>query len=263
MSNHLVWPDSMCFKDWMLQMYWILFGSCQRMLATLMMWSCCNLLPLVTFHWSPFIFWKCEIVWVPHNVSDFGFGVANFNISHDKVIFLLSGVVCLFCNEDVGLCVCSAMRTKQYMANRDYNSKMLWYPKVVALQRLPCGLPAGFRFALTLVFRAFPTYFVSFRLRCGIHVLWLWGVAKKRDMSHAFVDNIKKHCPVLRSFGLNRAAIHLEEWIDGSLQLEPPPDVSASLASNHVLKTSISQAVGSRCFQTKGLFCLFGMSLSI
>ena len=50
------------------------------------------------------------------------------------------------------------------------------------------------------------------------------GTASKREIPQAFADNIIKHCPVLRSFGLHRAAEHLEEWLDGTLVLEPPLD---------------------------------------
>jgi hypothetical protein len=39
--------------------------------------------------------------------------------------------------------VSATMRTKQYMANTNYNAQLLFYPKSVADVRLPSGLPQG------------------------------------------------------------------------------------------------------------------------
>eukprot|EP00435_Cladocopium_sp_Y103_P022689 s4752_g5.t1 len=50
--------------------------------------------------------------------------------------------------------------------------------------------------------------------------------AAKRELSKDFQDNILKHCPALRSYGLVDAADHLEAWVTGSLELEEPLDIS-------------------------------------
>eukprot|EP00435_Cladocopium_sp_Y103_P019602 s1098_g4.t1 len=80
-------------------------------------------------------------------------------------------------------------RTKQHLADRDYTARLMWYPQCVARVRLP-------------------------------------GFAAKRELSKDFQDNILKHCPALRSYGLADAADHLEAWVAGSLELEEPLDIS-------------------------------------
>jgi hypothetical protein len=44
-----------------------------------------------------------------------------------------------------------------------------------------------------------------------------------------FRDNILKHCPTLRSYGLNLAAHYLQEWLTGSLELADPLNISGWL----------------------------------
>lgn len=44
-----------------------------------------------------------------------------------------------------------------------------------------------------------------------------------------YVDHIKKHIPILRSYNLNEAADHFERWVNGDLELSPPLDISARL----------------------------------
>ncbi|CAK9064704.1 FO synthase subunit 1 [Durusdinium trenchii] len=53
------------------------------------------------------------------------------------------------------------------------------------------------------------------------------GFADKREMPTAFVDIIKKHIPVLRSYNLMDAAEHFELWLNGDLEPAPPLDISA------------------------------------
>ena len=56
------------------------------------------------------------------------------------------------------------------------------------------------------------------------------GFAPKRVLSNDFQDNILKHCPALRSYGLSAAAEHLQCWVDGNLELADPLDISGWLA---------------------------------
>lgn len=67
-------------------------------------------------------------------------------------------------------------RTKQYMANRNFNAKLLWYPKVVALQRLPSGLPAGLQIA---------------RFHCLWIVGWCWMSSWRNEFNGYFVWPLK------------------------------------------------------------------------
>ena len=40
-------------------------------------------------------------------------------------------------------------------------------------------------------------------------------------------DVLNKYLPVLRQYGMDSAADHLEQWVQGTLPLEPLADVSA------------------------------------
>lgn len=51
-------------------------------------------------------------------------------------------------------------------------------------------------------------------------------------MSQEYMDHVRRYLPALRSYGLDRAANHLECWLDGNLDPAPPLDISAPLDFN-------------------------------
>jgi len=57
------------------------------------------------------------------------------------------------------------------------------------------------------------------------------AVSEKKPIPTAVRDNIMSHLPSLRNplFRLDKAADHLENWVNGALDLEPLLDVSALL----------------------------------
>lgn len=59
------------------------------------------------------------------------------------------------------------------------------------------------------------------------------GFAPKRSIPSEYVDHIRKHIPILRSYGLEKAADHLEQWVGGTLALAPALDISAFMGSSH------------------------------
>eukprot|EP00435_Cladocopium_sp_Y103_P026275 s1851_g6.t1 len=88
------------------------------------------------------------------------------------------------------------LRTKNNMADLDYTFNLVYFPYEVARVRLPLGLPAG--------------------------------VAPKNPVSADLKkDVLNKYLPVMRQYGMDSAADYLEQWVQGTLPLEPLADVSA------------------------------------
>ena len=63
-------------------------------------------------------------------------------------------------------------------------------------------------------------------------------MAEKRAVPQDYMDHVKKHVPILHSFGLSRAADYLEKWADRTLELAPPLDISAPLGFFSVIMFS-------------------------
>lgn len=135
------------------------------------------------------------------------------------------------------------------MADASFQTKFLWYPRMVALKRLPHGMPTGRTIQGTaqdgmnhcFVFKCIAKTEGQF-LWCieWLHgvgenpALTLSGVAPKRELGEEFRNNVLKHCPVLRSYQLTRAADHLEAWLGGTLELAPLLDISGFLRQHYL-----------------------------
>lgn len=89
------------------------------------------------------------------------------------------------------------LRTKRWMASEEYLKSFVYFPHEVALVRAPVGLPAV--------------------------------IAPKNEISEEYRNHILKFLPGLRAHSLNRAADHLEAWVNGTVQLQPLLPVWASL----------------------------------
>ncbi|CAK9054939.1 FO synthase subunit 1, partial [Durusdinium trenchii] len=87
------------------------------------------------------------------------------------------------------------LRCKQYMADTNFNFCATYFPREVARARLPLGLPAG--------------------------------VADRNPISDEFKQQLLKHLPVMRTYKLHEAAVYLEGWVLGTLELEPLLNVKA------------------------------------
>ncbi|CAK9062218.1 unnamed protein product, partial [Durusdinium trenchii] len=88
--------------------------------------------------------------------------------------------------------------TKHFMADTDYNFSAVYFPYEVARVRLPLGLPTG--------------------------------VAPRKEIPEDFKQQLLKAMPGMRKYGLESAAIYLEQWLQDSLPLEPLLDISACAA---------------------------------
>lgn len=156
----------------------------------------------------------------------------------------------------------SDLRMKQYMADKDITSRFLFYPRVVACNHFASGLPAGGLMTLFLskhVGRNWTLF--SWRTELAIlitlflgdsvsHNFSSWkcfgpssGAARDNPIPQDYRDHIAKYIPTLRSFNLERAADHLQAWIDGNLSLAPLLDVAGSFGLSWVfLKTYVMAA---------------------
>lgn len=67
------------------------------------------------------------------------------------------------------------------------------------------------------------------------------AVSEKKPIPTAVRDNIMSHLSSLRNplFRLDKAADHLENWVNGALDLEPLIDVSALLDETVLLYSSL------------------------
>ena len=83
------------------------------------------------------------------------------------------------------------------MADSNYNLAAVYLPYQVAKVRLPLGLPAG--------------------------------VAARNTIAEDFKQQILKHLPIMRSYGLTDAADYMESWVLGTMPLEPLLEVRATL----------------------------------
>lgn len=55
------------------------------------------------------------------------------------------------------------------------------------------------------------------------------GIAKRNPISQNYIDHVMKFLPTLRQYDLHRAADFLHAWVNGTLELQPLLDVSATL----------------------------------
>lgn len=53
------------------------------------------------------------------------------------------------------------------------------------------------------------------------------GVADRNPISDEFKQQLLKHLPVMRTYKLHEAAVYLEGWVLGTLELEPLLNVKA------------------------------------
>ena len=54
-------------------------------------------------------------------------------------------------------------------------------------------------------------------------------MAPKNPLPKDYQDHLARYIPVLRSYQLNAAADHFEQWLNGELQLAPLLDISGSI----------------------------------
>jgi len=72
-----------------------------------------------------------------------------------------------------------------------------------------------------------------------LQFFWLYpapaALSEKKTIAASFKDNILKHTPLLRDplYGLQRSAIHLENWVHGLLPRGDLLDVSAQLSCSY------------------------------
>ena len=99
------------------------------------------------------------------------------------------------------------------MHDKEYGAAILFFPREVAAQRLPLGLPMG-----PLV-----------EGKTQVHLTP--GIAEKKAVPADFREHILKFLPQLRNplFRLGRSADYLEGLVTGSLQPGPLLDVKGTL----------------------------------
>ena len=59
--------------------------------------------------------------------------------------------------------------------------------------------------------------------------LYLAGLLPRNPLGKDYVEHIRKHLPILESYGFSKAVRYLREWIDGCYEAPVPLDVSACL----------------------------------
>ena len=84
-----------------------------------------------------------------HRMSCSGWGHFSY-----QVMFLCNGLASLrLCphRDTVSACVTHGpTRTKRWMHSQEFTNTLLFYPREIALQRMPLGLPAGWELPFTL-----------------------------------------------------------------------------------------------------------------
>ena len=129
------------------------------------------------------------------------------------------------------------------MADPGFNHSILYYPRGVAVHRLPLGLPRGAAREVCSVHmsrmsrpqRSQSTQSVFVEKGAVVKTLFfsarllepLPGVVPQKPVERAFKEQIEKYAPVLESYQLHRAAQYLRMLCDGALALEPLLKVSA------------------------------------
>lgn len=147
---------------------------------------------------------------------------------------------------DDGFQIAAVCRTKQWMASKEYSETLLLYPRYLALDRLPLGLPSGvsssanglekstlahqkFSFEICACFLLLTCW--QMKIIAIPHIKWFlstWiqfpicpphaGIADKREISIDQRKHLEKFLPAFRFqlFALERTADFLESWLDGT-----------------------------------------------
>lgn len=134
--------------------------------------------------------------------------------------------------------VLETARTKHYMADEKYLYSALYYPRAVAKVRMPLGIPSGPDLQINMdtgsnssahdhPFLFFVTYHLA--ISASYFMVLLGGIADRNPISEEFKQQVLKHVPTMRSYGLSDAAEYLEKWVCGRMELEPLLDVTAFL----------------------------------
>ena len=114
------------------------------------------------------------------------------------------------------------LRTKQYIADPEYNGWFLFFPKTVANRTFPSGLPTGPISCLRVL-----AHFDSAQ-SCSLLETWT-GTAEKNPLPKDYQEHLARFIPVLQSYHMHDAATHFRQWLDGELPLAPLLDVSGPL----------------------------------
>lgn len=180
---------------------------------------------------------------------------------------------------DDGFQIAAVCRTKQWMASKEYSETLLLYPRYLALDRLPLGLPSGvsssanglekstlahqkFSFDICACFLLLTCW--QMKIIAIPHIKWFlstWiqfpicpphaGIADKREISVDQRKHLEKFLPAFRFqlFGLERTADFLESWLDGTYERSKLLDVSACLSSRTWMSTTKFKIDGNSSFQ--------------
>lgn len=152
------------------------------------------------------------------------------------------------------------------MATPDFSETFLLYPRRLALERLPVGLPVGWTLECSwaLVDLLVELLYEPDESLKGLTLCE--GLAEKREIPEDLKNNLLKYTPALRNplFKLDRGATWLESWLSGSLPPSEPLDVKACCSqveancsqveskSNRSLLFSVLCRVRVRCMITTG-----------
>lgn len=176
-------------------------------------------------------------------------------------------------SQDISSCLDSGqipLQDKQYMASGEFSNTFLLYPRRLALERLPVGLPVGRSRDQSLLdsrvylIELFVFHSVQMAVE-SIHntdamlfnrttngtifgVCFGAGLASKREIAADMVINIEKYLPALRDplFSLNKGADWLENWVRGTLPRGDLLDVSA-FGSQFVDCVGVNRKFSAKC----------------
>ena len=133
------------------------------------------------------------------------------------------------------------------MHSQEFTNTLLFYPREVALQRMPLGLPAGWelrliwetswphkvRWIVTLHISIVSISVIGFQFLLGPSSFVAGaGIAEKKSLGTEYQEHVLKYSSMMRNplFSLERAAEYLESWVNGTVAPNPLLDVSGLLA---------------------------------
>ena len=138
--------------------------------------------------------------------------------------------------------MCHSTRTKRWMASKTYSKCFLLYPRLLALERAPLGLPAGHGYQIDCaVFCCRTKLIVLFLLSYllfGLFFCFLCScpavIAPTRAIGADVQGQILNSLSMLRDpmHDLGKAADWLEAWANGDLAPAPLLPVDAFLIYN-------------------------------
>ena len=145
--------------------------------------------------------------------------------------------------------MCHSTRTKRWMASKTYSKCFLLYPRLLALERAPLGLPAGHGYQIDCA-----AFLSSYQIDCpfllsyllfGLFFCFLCScpavIAPTRAIGADVQGQILNSLSMLRDpmHDLGKAADWLEAWANGDLAPAPLLPVDAFLIYNFEVDLTI------------------------